>query len=188
MTTFVSQLRERNVLRVAAAYALVAWILIEAGSVLLPTFGAPEWFFKFYVIAVVSGFVVTVIMSWVFEITGDGVKLERDIDRTEYEPQPRGRMNVLIIALLVVALGVSITFNVTGLRNSDTLAPVARDSIAVLPFESLGDDSDNELLVDGLTEDITTGLTNFPGLFVIAANTTLQFKDSSLPATEIGER
>jgi len=186
MTTFVSQLRERNVLRVAAAYALVAWILIEAGSVLLPTFGAPEWFFKFYVIAVVSGFVVTVIMSWVFEITGDGVKLERDIDRTEYEPQPRGRMNVLIISLLVVALGVSITFNVTGLRNSETLEPVYRDSIAVLPFTSRSTDAENQFFADGIHDDILTRLADVEALRVISRTSVNEYRDTTKNIRQIG--
>ena len=67
MATFVSELRRRNVLRVAAANALVAWILIEAGSVLLPTFGAPESFFKIYVIVIVIGFVASLIFAWVFK-------------------------------------------------------------------------------------------------------------------------
>lgn len=186
MITFVSKLRERNVLRVAAAYALVAWILIEAGSVLLPTFGAPEWFFKFYVIAVVSGFVVTVIMSWVFEITGDGVKLERDIDRTEYEPQPRGRMNVLIISLLVVALGVSITFNVTGLRNSETLEPVYRDSIAVLPFTSRSTDAENQFFADGIHDDILTRLADVEALRVISRTSVNEYRDTTKNVRQIG--
>ena len=73
------ELRRRNVLKVAAAYALVAWILIEAGSVLLPTFGAPDWFFQVYVIIVMSGWVLALVIAWIFEITPEGVKLERDI-------------------------------------------------------------------------------------------------------------
>ncbi len=69
MASFVSELRRRNVLRVAAANALVAWILIEAGSVLLPTFGASESFFKVYVIIIVIGFVASLVFAWVFELT-----------------------------------------------------------------------------------------------------------------------
>ena len=81
MTSFVSELRRRNVLRVAAAYALVAWIIIEAGSVLLPTFGASDTAFQTYVIVVLLGFFVSLIFAWIFEITPDGVKLDRDVDR-----------------------------------------------------------------------------------------------------------
>jgi hypothetical protein len=82
-----SELRRRNVLRVAAANALVCWILIESGSVLLPTFGVPEWFFKVYVVIIAAGFVVSLVIAWVFEITPDGVKLESDVDRSTYNPR-----------------------------------------------------------------------------------------------------
>ena len=82
MNNFISELRRRNVLRIAAAYALVSWILIEAGSVLLPTFGAPEWFFRVYVVMVLLGFLLAMIIAWIYEITPEGVRRERDIDRT----------------------------------------------------------------------------------------------------------
>ena len=129
MTSFVSELRRRNVLRVAAANALVAWILIEAGSVLLPTFGAPESFFKPYVIIIVIGFFASLIFTWVFEVTPEGVKLDRDGDHSAAAPRSRSRMNALIIGLLVLALGVSITLNITGLRSDEapTVAAVVRD-------------------------------------------------------------
>ena len=76
MDSFFTELRRRNVLRLAATYALVAWILIEAGSVLLPTFGVPDWFFRAYVIVIFAGFIVSLVLAWIFEITPDGVKLE----------------------------------------------------------------------------------------------------------------
>ena len=79
MTSFLSELRRRNVLRVAAAYAVVAWILIEAGSVLLPTFGAPESAFKIYVVVVIGGFLASLVLAWVFEVTPEGVKFERNV-------------------------------------------------------------------------------------------------------------
>ena len=78
MINFIAELRRRNVIRVATAYALVAWIIIEAGSVLLPTFGASDDFFRLYVVAVIGGFVVSVVFAWVFELTPEGVRLERN--------------------------------------------------------------------------------------------------------------
>jgi hypothetical protein len=74
MPSFLSELRRRNVLRVAAAYALVAWIIIEAGSVLLPTFGASDTTFQVYVLVVLLGFLVSLVFAWIFEITPEGVK------------------------------------------------------------------------------------------------------------------
>lgn len=188
MTTFISELRRRNVLRVAAAYALVAWILIEAGSVLLPTFGAPDWFFRVYVVVVVAGFAVAMIIAWVFEVTPDGVKLERDVDRTTYTPRPRSRMNSVIIGLLILALGVSITFNVTGIRSDGTsvVEPVVRNSIAVLPFSSRSADEENRYFADGIHDDILTRLADVESLRVISRTSVNEYRDTTKNMRQIG--
>ena len=83
MTSLMAELKRRNVLRVAATYAVVAWIIIEAGSVLLPTFGASESVFKIYVVVVAVGFLVALVLAWVYELTPEGVKLEKNVDRSK---------------------------------------------------------------------------------------------------------
>lgn len=188
MNTFVSELRRRNMLRVAAAYALVAWILIEAGSVLLPTFGAPESFFRIYVIVVVAGFILALTIAWAFEITPDGVKLDRNLDRKSYEPRPRDRMNLAIIGLLVVALSVSITFNVTGIRNHRiaTVESVVRDSIAVLPFSNRSTDQENQYFADGIHDDILTRLSDVESLRVISRTSVNEYRDTTKNMRQIG--
>ncbi len=188
MNNLVAELRKRNVLRVAAAYALVSWILIEAGSVLLPTFGAPEWVFKYYVLVVVAGFFVALIAAWIFEVTPEGVKRERDLDRSTYEPSYRSRMNRVIIALLVVALGVSITFNVTGLREADTVAmeQPSLDSIAVLPFTSRSTDAENQFFADGIHDDILTRLADVQSLRVISRTSVNEYRDTTKNVRQIG--
>jgi TolB-like protein/Tfp pilus assembly protein PilF len=175
-------------LRVAAAYALVSWILIEAGSVLLPTFGVPEGIFKYYVIVVVVGFVIALIMSWAFEITPDGVKLESEVDRASYKPKPRDRMNRVIIALLVVALGISITFNVTGIRSDrDPLVESSlRDSIAVLPFSSRSADAENQYFADGIHDDILTRLADVESLRVISRTSVNEYRNTTKNVRQIG--
>ncbi len=180
MASFVSELKRRNVLRVAAAYALVSWILIEAGSVLLPTFGAPEWFFKVYVILVLAGFILSIIIAWVFEVTPDGVKLERDIDRSSYKPAASGGSNYAIIGLLVVALGVSITFNITDIGNDavDTTETAAHNSIAVLPFTSRSTNEENQFFTDGIHEDILTRLAEIKSLRVISRTSVNEYRDT----------
>ena len=188
MTSFVSELRRRNVLRVAAANALVAWILIEAGSVLLPTFGAPESFFKLYVIVIVIGFVASLIFAWVFEVTPEGVRLDRDVDHANEDPKSRGRMNALIIGLLVLALAVSITLNITGLRSDDaeTATDAIRDSIAVLPFENRSTDAENQFFADGIHDDILTRLAGVESLRVISRVSVDRYRNSSRDIRQIG--
>ena len=186
---FFDELKRRNVLRVAAAYALVAWILIEAGSVLLPTFGAPEWFFRVYVIIVAAGFIVSLIFAWVFEITPDGVKLDRDVDRETDRTRGNSRLNVGIIALLVVALGVSLTFNLTGMRerHEEQTATERRDSVAVLPFLSLSSDPDNRFFADGIHADLLTRLSEADSLRVISGTSVAEYRDTTKNVRQIGQ-
>lgn len=191
MTSFLAELKRRNVLRVAAAYALVAWIIIEAGSVLLPTFGADEGTFQIYVIVVLAGFLVALIAAWVFEITPDGVKLDKDVARLEADVRPPQSFNYAIIGLLIVALAVSITFNVTdirgGLRSApETSAPIRR-SIAVLPFASLSTNPENALFVDGMHDDLLNKLANLGSLKVISRTSVLEYRETSKNLRQIGQ-
>jgi len=190
MMTFVQELRRRNVIRLAATYSLIAWIIIEAGSVLLPTFGAPEGAFRIYVIAVVAGFTLALVMAWVFEITPDGVKLERDLDPAQRRasPQTRQRMNVVIIGLLVLALTVSITFNVTGIRDTESSPTVESTGnwIAVLPFTEIGDGGDNNSLVDGIHNDLLTTLASNKSLKVISQTSVMKYRGKEFNIRQIG--
>ena len=189
MASFFSELKRRNVLRVAAAYALVAWILIEAGSVLLPTFGAPEWFFKVYVVLVLGGFVVSIIIAWVFEITPDGVKLEKDLDRSNYDPPSRGGLNFVLIGLLVVALVVSISFNLGGLHDNGTMTDNGemKSSVAVLPFENRSADPENGFFADGIHDDLLTRLADIDALHVISRTSVNEYRNTNKRISVIGE-
>ncbi|MDJ0940878.1 MAG: hypothetical protein QNJ00_14040 [Woeseiaceae bacterium] len=189
MGSFYNELRRRNVFKVAAGYALVAWILIEAGSVLLPTFGVPDWFFKVYVIMVFGGFLVAMIIAWVFEITPEGVKLESEIDRTEYTPAKSSVVNVALIGLLATALVISVTLNITGLRNpgAPLSTPVERTSVAVLPFENRSTDPENGFLADGIHDDLMDRLSTLGSLHVISGTSVNAYRDRSKSLSQIGE-
>jgi TolB-like protein/Tfp pilus assembly protein PilF len=190
MDSLLNELRRRNVLRLAATYALVAWILIEAGSVLLPTFGVPDWFFRAYVLVIFAGFVAALVLAWVFEVTPEGVKFERQIDRSKETPRGRGKSNSIIIALLAVALGVSITFNVTGIRDQEPpAAAVISDlsrTIAVLPFTSRSADPDNQFFADGMHDDLLTRLAEIESLRVISRTSVSEYRDTTKNLRQIG--
>jgi len=191
MTSLISELKRRNVLRVAATYAVVAWIIIEAGSVLLPTFGASESAFQTYVIVVVAGFLVSLVLAWVFEVTPDGVKLEKNVDRSEsITPRTGHRLDIIFIALLVIALGISVTLNVTGMRNAleEQPATVAdRSSIAVLPFTSRSTDPQNQLFADGIHDDLLTRLANIAALKVISRTSVMEYRETTKNLKEVAE-
>ena len=178
-------------MRVAAAYALVAWIIIEAGSVLLPTFGASETAFQVYVIVVLLGFLISLVFAWIFEITPDGVKLDRDVDRSGSDLRERtGLTNYVFIGLLVIALGVSITFNVSGIRGAQEPSPaeimMSRQSIAILPFSSRSTDPNNALFADGVHDDLLTKLANLGSLKVISRTSVMEYRDTTKNLRQIG--
>src|ERR1700730_14386115 len=93
---FVSELRRRNVYKVAAAYAVVAWLLIQAASIFLPAFDAPPWVMKIFIIVIIFGFPVALILSWAFEITSEGIKFESEIDPHKSITRRTGRKIVAV--------------------------------------------------------------------------------------------
>jgi TolB-like protein len=190
MQSLLSELKRRNVLRVAAGYALVAWIVIEAGSVLMPTFGAPEWAFQAYVIVVLVGFLLALILAWIFELTPDGVRRERDVDPAESITVRTGRkLDSAFIFLLVIALLISVTLNITGMRDSvnPEAATVSRTSIAVLPFTSRSLEPQNALFADGIHDDLLTKLANISALKVISRTSVMEYRDTTKNLRQVAE-
>jgi len=187
----MTELRRRNVLRVAATYAVVAWIIIEAGSVLLPTFGASEMAFKVYVVVVVVGFLASLVVAWIFEVTPDGVRLEKNVDREEsITPRTARRLDFIFIGLLVIALGVSVTLNVTGMRGAPEVEVASgeeRLSIAVLPFTSRSTDPENQLFADGIHDDLLTRLANIGSLRVISRTSMMEYRDTTKNMRQVAE-
>src|SRR5215813_9514456 len=145
--SFLSELKRRNVYKVAAAYIVVSWLLIQAASILFPTFDAPSWAMKVLVALLVLGFPVALIFSWAFEITPEGIKLESEIEPDKSITRRTGRKIVaLTIVIAVVALGLFVFQLVRS--KSDTsrfpsTAAITNKSIAVLPFENLSPDPAN---------------------------------------------
>src|SRR5947209_16153367 len=104
--SFFVELKRRNVYKVAIAYAVVAWLLLQAASIFLPAFDAPPWLMKIFIIVVIFGFPVALIFSWAFEITPEGIKLESEVASNKSITRRTGRKIVAVtIALAVVAAG-----------------------------------------------------------------------------------
>ena len=148
---FFAELKRRNVYKVAVAYAVVAWLLIQAASIFFPAFDAPPWVMKIFIIVIIFGFPVALIFSWAFEITPEGIKLESEIEPNKSIARRTGRKIVAVtIALAVVAAGLFVYQLVRSKRQCAStsrarLQPSAYHSkiIAVLPFDNLSRDPDN---------------------------------------------
>ena len=184
---FFSELKRRNVYKVAIAYAVVAWLLIQAASIFLPAFDAPPWVMKIVIIVIIFGFPVALIFSWAFEITPEGIRLESEIEPNKSITRRTGRKIVAVtIALAVVAAGLFV-YRMVGtarwaVRSQDTTdggrrsaasLPIANKSIAVLPF-----DPDNAYFCEGVQDEILTRLAKVADLKVISRTSTQHFKST----------
>jgi TolB-like protein/Tfp pilus assembly protein PilF len=185
---FFTQLKRRNVLRMAGLYLVGAWLGVQVAGTVLPMFGAPEWLPRTIVVLLAIGFVPAVIFSWVFELTPQGLKREDDVaPEQSITPQTGRRMDRMIIVVLVLALGYFAfdKFVLTPRREAALVASAVPNesksvinakSIAVLPFESRSEDKANAYFTDGVQDEILTDLANIADLKVISRTSVLHYK------------
>ncbi len=191
--SFFAELKRRNVVRVGIAYTIVAWVLAQIAEFAFENFGAPEWVLKTVVVLLLLGLPLALFFAWAFEVTPQGVKREKDVDRSQSITQTTGRkLNFLIIGALVLALGYFVWERQTGIEEIDSsgqvnvasneeIAPGGPDirSIAVLPFINMSSDREQEWFSDGLTEELLNALARTPDLLVAARTSSFKFKDSN---------
>jgi adenylate cyclase len=201
--SFFAELKRRNVYKVAVAYAVVAWLLIQAASIFLPAFDAPPWVMKIFIIVIIFGFPVALIFSWAFEITPEGIKLESEIEPNKSIARRTGRKIVaMTIALAVVAAGLFV-YQLVGSdrwarrsydqttengRSGGPSLPIPNKSIAVLPFDNLSRDPDNAYFCEGVQDEILTRLAKIADLKVISRTSTQHFKSAPENLPEIARQ
>src|SRR5438046_3156939 len=190
---FFSELKRRNVYKVAITYAVVAWLLVQAASILLPTFEAPSWVMKAFVVFLALGFVISVMISWAFEATPQGLKRTEDVPADVAAKLPTWsprKFAVFIVSVAVIAAGL-LAFNLFRTKPATpptTAAPITTKSVAVLAFSNLSDDKGSEYFSDGISEELLTVLQKIPGLHVAARTSAFSFKGKNATAQEIGQK
>ena len=174
---FFAELKRRNVYKVAVAYAVIAWLLIQAGSILFPTFEAPGWVMKVFVTIIAAGFPIALLIAWAFEMTPEGMKRTENVPPNEFNPQwSKRKFAALIICVALVAAGLLI-FQLWS-RSSSTFASLPVKSIAVLPFENRSGDPENAYFTEGVQDEILTRLAKIADLKVISRTSTQRFKSN----------
>ncbi|HEY2800995.1 MAG TPA: tetratricopeptide repeat protein [Chthoniobacterales bacterium] len=190
---FFAELKRRNVYKVAVAYVVVSWLLLQAASIFLPAFDAPSWVMKVLIILLLFGFPIALALSWAFEITPDGIKLESEIAPNESITRRTGRKIIgLTIALAVIAAGLfAFQFfraHSKEFRPPPATASVPEKSIAVLPFDNLSHDPDNAYFSEGIQDEILTRLAKSAELKVVSRTSTERFKSSPSSVHDIAEQ
>lgn len=184
------ELKRRNVFRVAAAYAVVGWLLIEIADTVLPYLMLPDWSVTLVIALLVIGFPVALILSWAFELTPDGVKRAEDVDPAQSITSLTGRkLDFVIIGVLMLALGWFAWDKFYAVAPpSESASAGSEQSIAVLPFADISPDADQEYFSDGLSEEILNLLAQHRELKVIGRTSSFAFKGRNVDLRQIGEQ
>ena len=192
--SLVTELRRRNVFRVAIAYAVVAWLVAQVAELALDSFGSPDWVIKTLLLFLALGLPFAIIFAWAFELTPEGVKREKDVDRSQSITNQTGqKLNTVIIGLLIIALVVAVGMHFLGDSPdpvdsvSEVVATSGNQSIAVLPFVNMSDDPDNEYFSDGISEELLNVLVKVEGLRVASRTSSFSFKGKDTPIPAIAE-
>jgi TolB-like protein len=188
---FFAELKRRHVYRVAIAYAVVAWLLIQIATQVFPFFEIPNWGVRLIVLFIVLGFPVSLILAWAFELTPEGIKRADEVAPNESITRRTGRkLDFLIIAVLLLVIAV-FAYQRFGPAKKDLVtmtAAIPEKSIAVLPFDNLSRDPDNAYFAEGIQEEIITRLSKIAELKVISRTSTQHYKSAPENLSEIAKQ
>jgi TolB-like protein/Tfp pilus assembly protein PilF len=190
LTGIVRELQRRNVLRAAILYATGVWALAQGIASLGPALGAPDWTTRWFLVAALIGFPLWIVFAWLYELTPDGIRRESEVDADKSILRATGRrLDILIIAVLAVAVVLLLTDRFVLHNSASSPAPVIADkSIAVLPLVNESGDAGARYFSDGLSESFIQALSQFPGLKVIGRASSFRFRNSKDSPSIIGEK
>src|SRR5882724_12959343 len=178
---FFAELKRRNVYKVAVAYAVVGWLLVQIATQVFPFFEIPNWAVRLVVLAIVIGFPIALVIAWAFELTPEGLKRTEDVDLATSSRQPRKRAWIFVVVIAgALSLGLFFLGRYSAIsgapRQSEAATAIAQKSIAVLPFVNMSADKNDEYLSDGMTEELINVLAKVPGLRVPGRTSCFAFK------------
>jgi len=204
--SFFEELKRRNVFRVGIAYVITAWLLLQVIDLVLENVNAPDWVMQVFMLALAIGFPLAVIFAWAFEMTPEGIKKEKDVDRSKsITPQTGRTLNRVIFAVMALALAyltydkfvaspgqdtnptVSATQTTAEEPPTEEPARESEKSIAVLPFVNMSSDPEQEYFADGISEEILNALAKVKELKVAGRTSSFAFKGKNEDLLAIGK-
>jgi serine/threonine-protein kinase len=184
---FFAELRRRNVYRVAAAYGVVSWLLVQIATQVFPFFDIPIWATRLVIVVLMLGFPVALIIAWIYELTPQGLQRTDEVAPAKSIAHSTGRkMDFVIIGVLLTVIGIMAWRHYHPAQPD--LTKSAEKSIAILPFLDISPAKDQEYFSDGITEQIIDSLAHIHGLFVVARTTAFSFKNKNSDIRDIGRQ
>jgi TolB-like protein/Tfp pilus assembly protein PilF len=180
LSSFFAELKRRNVYKVAVAYAIVGWLLVQVATQVFPFFEIPNWAVRLVVLLIIVGFPIALVMAWAFELTPEGIKRTEDVDLAASARQPRKHAWIFVVIVgAAFSIGLFFIGRYTGRNTASASATeLPAKSIAVLPFDNLSRDPDNAFFAEGVQDEILTRLAKVADLKVIARTSTKKFKSA----------
>jgi len=198
--SFFNELKRRNVVRVAIAYAVAAWVLLQIADLVLENIAAPPWVIQVMMLVILLGFIASVVIAWAYELTPQGVKRQADVDLDQSITAATGhKLDRIIIGFLALAVvyfvydksttspvepASLVVEKAAGVSGPDTKQD-AEPSIAVLPFVNMSPDADQEFFSDGISEELLNLLVKVRGLKVASRTSSFTYKGSNLNLADI---
>ena len=184
---FFSELKRRNVYKVAVAYAVVGWLLVQVTTQVFPIFEIPNWALRLIVLTIIIGFPIALVLAWAFELTPEGIKHTEDVDLSDKRASKKRTW--IYVTLIGAALSAALFFvgRLSAPNSSASPAALPEKSIAVLPFENQNRDPDTDYLCDGIPESIINSLSELPKLKVMSRNSVFHYKGKEADAQTVGK-
>jgi TolB-like protein/Flp pilus assembly protein TadD len=200
--SFFKELKRRNVFRVGIAYIVVAWLVLQVADVVLNNIEAPGWVFQVILLVLAIGLPLVLVFAWAFEMTPEGIKKEKDVDRSQSITSQTGKkLNTTILILMALAIAY-LLFDKFSDKGSEpfsqqvadqtvpagekrALTPFPKQSIAVLPFDSRSDRREDEFFAEGIHDDLLTTIAKIGSLKVISRTSVMEYKETTKKIPQI---
>jgi TolB-like protein/tetratricopeptide (TPR) repeat protein len=186
---FFSELKRRNVYKVAIAYIVAGWALSQGIAQVFPVFDIPNWAIRLIVLLIIIGLPIALILAWMFELTPQGIKRTEDVDLAVAAQQPKKRAWIFVVIIgALLSIGLFFLGRYSAGNTTASPAGIPNKSIAVLPFDNLSRDPDNAYFCEGVQDEILTRLAKVADLKVISRTSTQHFKSAPDNLPEIAKQ
>jgi TolB-like protein/Flp pilus assembly protein TadD len=185
---FFAELKRRNVYKVAVAYAVVGWLLVQVATQVFPFFEIPNWGIRLVVLAIIIGFPIALVIAWAFETTPQGIKRTEIADAMPVTGQKKRAWIYIVVICGAIAVALFFVGRYTSANKTASPNDIPNKSIAVLPFDNLSDDKANAYFAEGIQDEILTRLSKIAALKVISRTSTQKYKSAPDNLREVGKQ